>query len=208
MVPENFNPAMSNSLYFVRKGLFDKISQYAPSLQGRLLDFGCGAKPYKSLFNHVSEYIGVDYNSEGHTHNNEKIDFYYDGITLPFENESFDCLFSSEVFEHVFNLPQILPEINRVLKPGAKLLITCPFAWEEHEIPVDYARYTRFALTDMLAKNNFRTVTIDKSGDYRTALHQMKIVYLNDYWINHVFFLSRFGLFKKIVRQLLVPFLN
>jgi SAM-dependent methyltransferase len=208
MVPKEFNPPVSHPLYFIRKGLFNKISLYSAQLNGRLLDFGCGAKPYQSLFTNVSEYIGLDYNSEGHNHNEEQIDVYYDGKTIPFENESFDSLFSSEVFEHVFSLPDILPEISRVLKRGGKLLITCPFAWEEHEIPIDYARYTRFALKDMLEKNGFNILVTDKSGHFIQTLHQLFILYLNDSWIHRVPLLSRSRLFKKIIRQGVVPVLN
>ncbi|MDE3237215.1 MAG: class I SAM-dependent methyltransferase [Bacteroidota bacterium] len=208
MVPENFNPRVSHPLYFIRKGLFNKIKQYAPMLKGNLLDFGCGAKPYKSLFTNVESYVGVEYHSEGHSHVDEQIDFFYDGKTLPLKDESFDSIFSSEVFEHVFNLQEILPELKRVLKIGGQMLFTCPFVWEEHEIPVDFARYTQFALKDMLEKNGFKVVIIDKNGHTLSAIHQLFIVYLNDHWLNKVIIFSRFNFFKKIVRQILVPVLN
>ncbi|MBY0348321.1 MAG: class I SAM-dependent methyltransferase, partial [Hydrotalea flava] len=208
MVSNDFNPTFRHPLYCIRKGLYNKIKVYCKELTGKLLDFGCGAKPYQSLFSHVETYIGVDYNSGGHTHQNESIDFFYDGETLPFKTHQFDSLFSSEVFEHVFNLEAILPELNRVLKPGGKMLITCPFAWEEHEIPVDYARYTQFALRDLLEKNGFKIIIIDKNGHALSTIHQMLMVYLHDDWLNRVYVVSRFKLFKKIVRQILVPFLN
>lgn len=172
------------------------------------MDFGCGEKPYQSLFTNVMGYTGVDYDSEGHSHTNENIDVYYDGVTLPFADHHFDSIFSSEVFEHVFTLPQILPELNRVLKPGGKMLITCPFAWEEHEVPADYARYSRFALKDLLEKNGFKVLVTDKNGHYMSALHQLLMVYINDQWLHRVTFFSKFNLFKKLVRQALVPFLN
>ncbi len=207
-VPKEFNPNKSHPLYLIRKGLFDKITQYSGNLQGHLLDFGCGAKPYRSLFKNITKYTGVDYASEGHDHSNENIDFYYDGHVLPFNNEQFDSIFTSEVFEHVFNLAEILPELNRVMKVNGNILITCPFVWEEHEIPIDYARYTQFALRDMLEKNGFKIITIDKNGDFLAALHQQFIVYLNDFWLHHVWFFSRLTFFKKVVRQLVVPLLN
>lgn len=208
MVPYNFNPSIKHPLYWIRKGLYNKINLYSGELSGRLMDFGCGAKPYQSLFTKVTEYIGVDYSGEGHDHADENIDVYYDGKTLPFADASFDSIFSSEVFEHIFTLPGILTELNRVLKPGGKMLATCPFAWEEHEIPVDFARYTRFALADMLQKAGFSIVMIDKSGHTLSALHQLFMVYLHDEWVHRVWFFSKFSLFKKLVRQVLVPVLN
>jgi SAM-dependent methyltransferase len=208
MVLNNFNPSFRHPLYIIRKGLYNKIKQYSVELNGNLLDFGCGAKPYQTLFAHVNKYVGEGYDSEGDAHQNESIDFFYDGHTLPFETHSFDSLFSSEVFEHVFNLEAILPETNRVLKPGAKILINCPLAWEEHEIPVDYARYTQFASHSLLQKNGFRILITGKNGHATAALHQMFMVYLHDDWLNRVFILSKFNFFKKMVRQVMIPFFN
>ena len=207
-VQQNFNPSVKHPLYFIRKGLYNKIKQYSHNLHGRVLDFGCGAKPYQSLFKNIDGYIGVDYNSEGHSHTNETIDFYYDGKALPFADNEFDSLFTSEVFEHIFNLPEILPELNRVMKTGGKLLLTCPFAWEEHEVPIDYARYTQFALRNLLEKNGFVIITIDKNGHAISTMHQLLMVYLHDDWLNKIFFFSRINLFKKIIRQVVVPVCN
>lgn len=208
MVNKDFNPRLSHPLYFIRKGLYNNISEIASNFKGKLLDFGCGAKPYKELFVNVDEYVGVDFNSEGHSHKDEVIDFYYNGEVLPFENNTFDSIFTSEVFEHVFNLKNILNELNRVLKIDGRVLITCPFVWEEHEIPNDYARYTQFALKNLISNAGFEIIEFKKSGNTLQAIHQLFIVYINDFWLNNVYFFSKFNLFKKIVRQLLVPFLN
>jgi SAM-dependent methyltransferase len=179
-VPKDFRPNLSHTFYFLRRQLFEKIHEYAHIMNGRMLDFGCGRKPYQSLFTKVSEYIGLDYNGEGHGHQNEQIDVFYDGRTIPFENDYFDSIFSSEVFEHVFNLPEILPELCRVLKKNGRILVTCPFVWNEHEVPNDYARYTRFALADMFEKNGFKVLVQDKSGDYLSAVFQLRVQYLSD----------------------------
>lgn len=208
MVPKDYNPSFSHPLYYIRKGLYNKISLYSRELNGRLMDFGCGSKPYQSLFTNVTEYIGLDYAGEGHSHEQESIDVYYDGKTIPFENETFDSVLSSEVFEHLFALQQLLPEIARVTKKGGKFLITCPFVWEEHEIPVDYARYTRFALQDMLEKNGFEIEVIDKNGHFLLALHQLFVLYIHDHWLHKVWFFSKLSLFRKLIRHIAVPFLN
>ncbi len=208
MVPKDYNPSFSHPLYYIRKGLYNKISLYSRELNGRLMDFGCGSKPYQSLFTNVTEYIGLDYAGEGHSHEQESIDVYYDGKTIPFENETFDSVLSSEVFEHLFALQQLLPEIARVTKKGGKFLITCPFVWEEHEIPVDYARYTRFALQDMLEKNGFEIEVIDKNGHFLLALHQLFVLYIHDHWLHKVWFFSKLSLFRKLIRHIAVPLLN
>jgi SAM-dependent methyltransferase len=171
-----FSPTLFHPLYFIRRGLRKGIQDYAHALTGKLMDFGCGSKPYAGLFK-VEEYVGVDYYNEGHSHDNEKIDVFYDGKTIPLPNEYFDSVLSSEVFEHVFNLNEILQEIRRVMKKNGHLLITCPFAWNEHEIPNDYARYSRFALTDILKKNGFEIIACTKSGNFITTVFQLWILY-------------------------------
>ena len=202
-VKNNFFPGKKHPLYIIRNGIAQKVQQYQYHMYGHMLDFGCGAKPYKSLFKKVTQYTGVDYNGDGHSHDEEEIDFYYDGKTLPFTSNSFDSIFSTEVFEHIFNLSEILLELNRVLKPGGTIFITCPFVWNEHEIPVDFARYTRFALKDIFQKAGFEVTIADKTGNFNLVIGQLRILYFNDY------FTPRLPkLIQKICRHWIVPLLN
>lgn len=71
-----------------------------------------------------------------------KLIFFYDGETIPFENNSFDSIVSTKVLEHLFTIYELLEEFYIVLKPNGKAVITTPFMWEEHEIPYYFARYT------------------------------------------------------------------
>ncbi len=171
-----FSPGFLHPLHFIRNGLKKGISSYAYAMTGRMMDFGCGSKPYRTLFK-VDEYVGVDYYNEGHPHDNEQIDVFYDGETLPLEDNYFDSVLSTEVFEHLFNLDDILKEINRVMKKDGHLLVTCPFVWNEHEVPYDYARYTRFALQIIMQKNGFEIIEYSKSGNFLTAVFQLWILY-------------------------------
>lgn len=165
-----------NPFFLIRRDLFRNIRALAPQISGRLLDFGCGRKPYENLFS-VQEYIGVDIEQTGHDHKNSKIDVYYDGKTLPFADHTFDSLFFSEVLEHIFNVDEILSEINRVLKPGAKALITVPFSWNEHEIPFDYGRYSSFGIIYVLEKHGFEVIELRKSGHYLRVVFQLLSLY-------------------------------
>lgn len=167
-----------NPFYIIRKSLFNEIKRYAPLLKGRLLDFGCGSQPYRNLFAHVDDYIGVDIAESGHPHHNESIDVYYDGKTLPFPDNSFDALLCSETLEHVFNLDEIFTELRRVLKNGAYVLITVPFSWEEHEIPYDFGRYTSFGIRHLLEKNGFTIIEHKKTNHYVAVLCQYAILYI------------------------------
>jgi SAM-dependent methyltransferase len=181
MISSEFRPSIFHPYFFIRKGLLNKITQYRHLLHGKLLDFGCGSKPYRSLIN-VNEYVGVDFVNEGHPHDNEQIDIFYDGKRIPVDDGTFDSALSSEVFEHIFNLDEVLQELYRVIKPGGTILITCPFVWKEHELPNDYARYTHFALKHLFEKNGFSIKEMDKSGNFIEVLFQLQVLYFYDSW--------------------------
>lgn len=179
-IPKAFRPNITKPYYLVRNGLLKSIIGPAAQMNGRLMDLGCGSKPYYSIFK-VDEYIGVDYDSPGHPHDNENIDVYYDGKHLPFKENDFDSVFCSEVFEHIFNLEEIIKETHRVMKPGGRFLITCPFAICEHEVPNDFARYTSFALKHLLESNGFKVLSLGKSGNSVETVFQLWITYIDQH---------------------------
>ena len=166
-----------NPSYFIRKGLYKRIKENAGYLKGNLLDIGCGSKPYKNLFR-VNSYTGLDINNSAHSHEYESVDVYYNGQSFPFKNEKFDSAFSSEVFEHIFELDKVLKEINRVMKKNGTALFTVPFVWDEHEIPFDFGRYTEFGIKYLLEKNGFEVIDIKKDTNFIETIFQLWILYL------------------------------
>jgi SAM-dependent methyltransferase len=166
-----------NPFYLIRRGLYTQIRGTAPALNGVLLDFGCGRKPYKNLFK-VDQYIGVDIEQSGHSHELSEVDVYYDGKTIPFPDGHFDSVFCSEVFEHVFELEKILAEINRVTKKNGKMLFTVPFVWNDHEIPYDFGRYTTYGISYLMEKHGFKLIQINKSTNFVQTVVQLWILYI------------------------------
>ena len=165
-----------NPFYLARSGLCDAVAEFAPKLSGRLLDVGCGSKPYQSLFT-VDTYVGLDIDSEA-SRDRGIADHYYDGNIFPFADASFDSVLCNQVLEHVFNPDDFLAQIARVLKPGAKLLLTVPFVWDEHEQPYDYARYSSFGLRTLLEKQGFKIVCHTKIGAAASIIFQLTNAYL------------------------------
>lgn len=54
----------------------------------------------------------------------------YDGRNLPFQDDVFDVVFSSNVLEHVLDLPYLHAEMKRVLRPGGYCVHLMPTgAW-------------------------------------------------------------------------------
>ena len=164
--------------YIIRRGLFRAIQALSPRISGRVLDFGCGSKPYQDLFSNATSYLGVDLEHTGHDHRDSKVDIFYDGKVLPFPDAAFDAVVSFEVFEHVFDLQPILAEIRRVTTDSGHLLISFPFAWPEHEVPYDFARYTSFGMTHVLHEAGYDIVELKKTTSHLLAAFQILIAYL------------------------------
>lgn len=169
-----------NPFFFVRRELFGQIRALAPRLQGRLLDFGCGRKPYRACFTNATDYVGVDLEQSGHDHSRSLVDVFYDGRTIPFGDGSFDAVFCGEVLEHVFEPDAILEELHRVLRGGGAMLVTVPFCWNEHEVPHDYGRYTSFGLTHLLGRHGFAVIEQRKCGHFVQVIFQLAALYVHE----------------------------
>jgi len=170
-----------------------------PHLTGNILDFGCGSKPFADLFKNANHYIGVDILVSGHDHVDSKVDVFYDGSHLPFADASFDHIVSFEVLEHVFNLEEVLAELMRVLKPGGMLLFSIPFAWDEHERPYDFGRYTTFGIKYKIRQRGFIEIDAQPTNTFLEAVSQLFILYL--YYIAR----SKFKIINQLF-QLIVIF--
>jgi len=168
-----------NPFYLARRALWNEISSLAKQVHSedaRVIDIGCGRKPYRSIFK-TDSYIGLEIDSEfararGHA------DAFYDGKRFPFPDQYFDVALCNQVLEHVFNPLEFLAEIRRVLKPGGKLLLTVPFVWDEHEQPYDFARYSSFGLSHLLQESGFRVLVYRKTLNDASVLAQLFNAYL------------------------------
>jgi SAM-dependent methyltransferase len=173
---QDFNPGslglFVNPFYFARKGLHRHIVALARSVHGKMLDVGCGSKPYQKHFD-VTEYIGLEIEGQ-----NKRAERYYDGKIFPFSDDEFDGILISQVLEHVFSPDKFLAEVNRVLKDGGALLVTVPFVWDEHEQPFDYARYSSFGLCHLLESHGFEIIEKRKSMEDIRVIFQMINAYL------------------------------
>lgn len=165
-----------NPFYIARKGLYDNLFALGHNISGRTLDVGCGTKPYEKLFSH-SSYVGLEFDT-GIDSEKKQADYHYDGKTFPFNEGEFDSVVTNQVLEHVFNPDEFLNEINRVLKPAGKLLLTVPFVWDEHEQPFDYARYSSFGLKSLLNNHGFEIIDHIKSVNDFKVLAQLFNAYV------------------------------
>lgn len=169
---ESFAPGplalLTSPFFLARRELAHAMRRFAPRLSGRLLDVGCGQKPYRHLFP-VADYIGMEYDSP-ENRQSKPADVFYDGHHFPFPDGEFDACLATQVLEHVFTPDAFLEEIRRILKPGGLLLLTVPFVWDEHEQPHDFARYSSFGLRHLLEQHGFAIREQHKTGA-SLALH-------------------------------------
>ena len=146
-----------------------RIATFWARGSSRILDVGCGSSLIIQSLNNA---IGMDL-SMG------KMRFLRgrgiplvrgSAFTLPFKDDSFDCLINSQVIEHIPFDEALFTEMRRVLRPGGKLVIGTPdyatVGWNIIEplygflMPGGYhdehiTHYTRQSLTDVLVRHGF-----------------------------------------------------
>lgn len=167
-----------NPFYFARKGLVSNIVKFALQIRGKVLDVGCGCKPYERIFLLADNYVGLEYDSDNNRKTKKKADAFYDGKKFPFADCEFDAVLFFQVFEHVFNPHEFLSEVWRVLKPNGCILLTAPFIWDEHEQPHDYARYSSYGLMSLVTESGFEIIEHYKTSNDITAIFQLINAYI------------------------------
>jgi SAM-dependent methyltransferase len=162
--------SINDPIYLIYKFLFqdiqDAVNQYA---KGDVLDIGCGNKPYEKLFKNIGKYIGCDIvqSSDG------KVDVICSVTDIPLPDNQFDTIFSTQVMEHVDDHLKMLQEAYRLTRKGGKIILTVPMAWQHHEIPHDYFRFTKYGLTYIFEKAGFKIIKIKANGGKWALLGQL-----------------------------------
>jgi SAM-dependent methyltransferase len=187
--------------YIIRNEILKAISVVIPLFRGKVLDSGCGVMPYKKIIlenKEITSYVGLDIET-ALNYDSVQPDFHWDGIRMPFENDTFDVVLSTEVLEHILNPDIYLLEVKRVLRPGGIFFFTVPFLMSLHEVPYDYYRYTPYALEMIFKRVGFIDVNIKPMGGFNAAMAQMLGLWVNKYlWGNK----------KKIMRVLVKPIIK
>jgi len=191
---------MQISFYLIRKSLLAAVSELKPKLHGSVLDLACGIMPYKEFLKNdlIKEYIGVDLEPTQY-HHHVKPDYYWDGKTIPLEDNSVNFILTTEFLEHYFDTQHILKEINRVLKPGGTFFFTVPNIWPIHEAPYDYHRFTPFALDEHFKNAQFSSWEIKPLGGFHYYL-ALSFALWNDFRLQQKH--------KKLVKPFLSAFIK
>ncbi len=144
----------SHPLWYVLRRLPATIESLAPVLEvspgDRVLDYGCGNAQYRSLIPGGAEYVGADLPGNPEA----SVDLTPEGA-LPVPDASFDALLSTQVLEHVTDPRLYLAESARVLRPGARMLLSTHGLMVFHPDPDDLWRWTCTGLQRIVTEAGF-----------------------------------------------------
>lgn len=196
-----------NPFFFARKNLHKNISELCGNLSGRVLDVGCGSKPYKKMILHT-DYIGLEFDTP-ENRVSKQAEYFYDGVYFPLKDAEFDSILTTQVLEHVFTPEIFVAELNRVLKPEGKLLLTVPFVWDEHEQPYDFGRYSSFGLKALLERHGFEIIEQRKTCNDITLFFQLWNDYLyKKIYVKESIILLQIVIFLCSISNIIGVFLN
>lgn len=129
---ENFNSIEEYFTYLRHLFAYEFANKHIPA-RSSILEIGCGSGYGTNLLSKNAEkIIGLDVDKStvervSKRYNSKNCFFeLYDGIRIPYADESFDVAVSFQVIEHIKNDKNIIKEIWRILKPGGIMIMTTP----------------------------------------------------------------------------------
>ncbi len=134
-----------------------------------ILDVGCGRGEFLEAFTELGFKVsGVDISPSlenlEKNFNVSQCDFEKD--SLPYNENSFDFLFSKSVVEHLHYPEKLVDECFRILKPGGKAIFMCPSWVHTYWGPfyIDHTHVTPFtlpSLSQLMQLSGFEIVYAD-----------------------------------------------
>ena len=153
------------------------IPALANRLTGLVVDIGAGTGFAGHFLNAANtRYLptdlpsGRDSDDEAISHDGMRPRIYCSGAALPFREGSVDNVMAVSVLEHVRDVPSILRDAYRVLRPGGRALIVTPFCFPFHGSPDDYRRWTDEGLAAELQACGFETEKTERIGSTLSSL--------------------------------------
>jgi SAM-dependent methyltransferase len=119
-----------NFLAAIRSRELDEILALIPA-GAKVLDFGAGTGGQaKILADRGHDVVAIDLPTSGYAVDRVFPVMEFDGEQIPLDDSSIDVIFSSNVLEHVENLPAVFDEFKRILRPGGSCVHVMPTpAW-------------------------------------------------------------------------------
>lgn len=145
-----------------REVVRERVADLAP---GRALDVGCGSGGTTAVLRDLGWSVtGLEHSPAGAelAASRGLPVVRGDARALPFADETFDLVMSTDVWEHVEEDLDVAREAFRVCRPGGRLLVTVPAGqdlWSGHDVALGHVRrYERQQLVDLVRSAGFDVV--------------------------------------------------
>jgi SAM-dependent methyltransferase len=168
-------PSRALQSWSVREPLARWLEAEGRSAVGlRVLDVGCGVKPYYPFFAGAREYVGVDLVESPQTDLVGSIE------QLPVEDDTFDIVLCIQVLEHVDDPPRAIRELHRVVRPGGRVLLSTHGTQAYHPSPADHWRWTHTGLERLFTTSaSWRSVSVTPGAGTCACLGMLLAYYVD-----------------------------
>ena len=173
---ERRHPPLSSPGYAVRRPLAGWLrAEAAQRADVRVLDVGCGVKPYYPFFADAArEYVGVD------VVDNPAADLRGPIENLPVADGSFDVVVCTQVLEHADDPARAVRELRRVVAPGGRVLASTHGVQVYHPSPDDHWRWTHTGLERLFRENgDWSALTVRPASGTASCMSMLASIYLD-----------------------------
>lgn len=195
---QSYNTTLPVEHFIVQllKSQIESTLEALPAQAGyKVLDLGCGGQPFRYLFEKkFHTYVSADaQNPLGIVDHVIEIDKELPEAML--QSGPFDFILCTEVMEHIADWEMAFKNFSRMLNPGGRILITCPFFYILHEQPYDFWRATPYVLKHYAQRHNLKEIRMEMLGDTWDVLGTVLGASYNDVYV------IKGGFTAKIVRK-------
>jgi len=180
MADPRLDPPRSMPTYAVRAPLVRWLREQATDAHEalgryRVLDVGCGQKPYEPLFApYADSYVGVD------PVDNPRAELKGFVEDLPVADGSFDVVLCNQVLEHCDDPAKAVSELRRVTAPGGRVLASTHGVMAYHPSPTDYWRWTHAGLEKLFTDNDsWASIRVTPASGTTACLGMLLAMYLD-----------------------------
>ncbi|WP_294536077.1 class I SAM-dependent methyltransferase [uncultured Rhodoblastus sp.] len=148
--------------------LLPLLISYTTNFTGDVVDLGCGRSPFRPLFATARHFIRVDRYAV-----DPEVIVIDDPRALPLESSSVDMVLAARMLGDLPDLPAVMRELARILKPEGKILVYEAISYPQHDLPHDYWRVLPAGLEWAATGAGLSVTRVEYMGGYFTnlALH-------------------------------------